>query len=123
MSVRRVYQKATRTPEQAAELAAVRAKYQQQKPSLEQALADNGYAKPVPLGTLVHLHGLLAQLRKERERQGLTLAEVAVRAKVAPAALSRLESGRNGNPTFKTVEKIAAALGLVVTCAIAIRGV
>ncbi|MBX9584054.1 MAG: helix-turn-helix transcriptional regulator [Gemmataceae bacterium] len=118
MSVRRVYQKAARTPGQAAELAAVRAKYQREKPSLEQALAENGYAEPVPLGALVELHHVLAQLRRERERQGLSLAEVAGRAGLDPAALSRLESGKNGNPTIATVSRVAAALGLVVTCAI-----
>jgi hypothetical protein len=50
MSVRRVYQKAQRNPEQLAELRAVRERYQREKPSPEEALAQSGHERLVPLG-------------------------------------------------------------------------
>jgi transcriptional regulator with XRE-family HTH domain len=45
----------------------------------------------------------MASLKKERERQGLTLKDVSERAEIDQAALSRLESGTNGNPTLDTL--------------------
>ena len=34
------------------------------------------------------------------------------------AALSRLETGKNANPTLETMNRIAAALGNTITCAL-----
>jgi DNA-binding XRE family transcriptional regulator len=116
MSARRVYQKASRSAAQKAELAALREKYQRQKPSLAQALSDNDVAEPVPLGELIQLHQVMAQLKSERMRQGLTSSDVARKAGIDSAALSRLESGRNSNPTMVTIYRIASALGKVVSC-------
>jgi DNA-binding XRE family transcriptional regulator len=47
----------------------------------------------------------------ERERQGLTLAEVADRMGIDSPALSRLETGKMLNPTLATMHKWAEALG------------
>jgi hypothetical protein len=116
MSVRRVYQKTERTAAEKAELAAVRAKYQRERPSLEQALAEGDHEQAVSLGELLQLHQILALLKSERERQHLTLAEVARRAKIDQAALSRLETGRNANPTIGTICRVAGALGKRVDC-------
>jgi DNA-binding XRE family transcriptional regulator len=116
MTVRRVYQKTTRSAARMAELAAVREKYQKQKPSLAQALSDSGFAEPVPLGELIQLHQVMAKLKSERMRQGLTSSDVAKKAGIDSAALSRLESGRNSNPTMVTIYRIASALGKVVSC-------
>ena len=116
MSVRRVYEKVERTAEQKAELAAVREKYQRERPSLKQALAEGGHERAVALGELLQLHQVLAMLKQERERQHLTLAEVATRAEIDQAALSRLENGHNSNPTIDTIYRIASALGKTVGC-------
>ena len=48
--------------------------------------------------------------------QRLTLKEVSVRAGIDQAALSRLETGMNGNPTLETLYRIAAALGKEIVC-------
>ncbi len=45
-----------------------------------------------------------------REYKEMTLAEVAERADMAPAALSRIENGRVENPHLRTLERIADAL-------------
>lgn len=53
-------------------------------------------------------------LKQERERQKLTLKEVSERSGIDEAALSRLENGRNTNPKFDTIYRIASALGKVL---------
>jgi DNA-binding phage protein len=53
----------------------------------------------------------LAELRAERERMGLSLADVAARSGLGRSALSRLENGLVPNPTLDTLDRYAAALG------------
>ena len=97
MSVRRVYEKVKRTAEQNAELATVREKYQRERPSLKQALAQSGHERAVTLGELLQLHQVLAMLKQERERQHLTLGEVASRAEIDQAALDRKSTRLNSS--------------------------
>jgi DNA-binding XRE family transcriptional regulator len=103
---------ANRTPERRAEIEAVREHYKD-RPSREE-LIRRGEIRPeraTPMSALAALHGTLAELKQLRESNGLTAAEVARRAKIAPAAMSRLESGRNANPTFETLARYARAIG------------
>ncbi len=55
---------------------------------------------------------LIAQFKTSRDRQALTLSEVADRMGVDPPALSRLETGKMLNPTLATLHKWATALGM-----------
>ena len=57
------------------------------------------------------LRRVLAALRAERERQGLSLADLNERTGIDRAALSRLENNEEGNPTISTLERYAAAVG------------
>lgn len=50
-------------------------------------------------------------LRRERERTGLSLSELAKRAGVAKSTLSHLESG-SGNPSVETLWALGVALGV-----------
>ena len=50
-------------------------------------------------------------LRRERERLGLSLADVAKLAGTDKAALSRLENGSKANPTVNTLARYVRALG------------
>src|SRR5262245_29628379 len=52
----------------------------------------------------------LADLKRLRSERGLSLADVTERSGLDRAAISRLESGKNPNPTFETVARYAAAL-------------
>ena len=52
---------------------------------------------------------IAASLRKERERHGISLAELARRANLAKSTLSQLEAGI-GNPSIETVWALAVAL-------------
>src|SRR3954452_3245440 len=58
-----------------------------------------------PLATIA------AALRRERERAGISLAELARRAGLAKSTLSQLEAG-NGNPSVETLWALAVALGV-----------
>jgi transcriptional regulator with XRE-family HTH domain len=49
--------------------------------------------------------------RELRERAGLNGVELAARSGVKSATISQLELGRVKNPTYRTVEALADALG------------
>ena len=54
---------------------------------------------------------VVAALRAERERKGLSLADMNERTGIDRAALSRLENNEEANPTINTLERYAAAVG------------
>jgi transcriptional regulator with XRE-family HTH domain len=54
---------------------------------------------------------IAASIRRERDRAGLSLTELAGRAGIAKSTLSQLESG-TGNPSVETLWAIAATLGI-----------
>ncbi|GGQ52829.1 helix-turn-helix domain-containing protein [Couchioplanes azureus] len=58
-----------------------------------------------PLATIA------AALRRERERAGISLAELARRAGLAKSTLSQLENG-SGNPSIETLWSLGVALGV-----------
>ncbi|MEM6471877.1 MAG: helix-turn-helix transcriptional regulator [Planctomycetota bacterium] len=57
------------------------------------------------------LRQVLSALRAERERQGLSLADIHERTGIDRAALSRLENNEEANPTLATLERYAEAVG------------
>lgn len=58
---------------------------------------------------------LFAQVARElaqaRQKQGLTQSDLAKRVGMAQADISKLESGQ-GNPSLKTLQRVAEGLGL-----------
>lgn len=63
-------------------------------------------------GSDVELIGLIAaSIRRERERCGLSMAELARRAGIAKSTLSQLESGA-GNPSVETLWALGVALNV-----------
>ncbi|MEO8495226.1 MAG: helix-turn-helix transcriptional regulator [Planctomycetota bacterium] len=56
----------------------------------------------------------IATLKSERERLGLSLADVEQRCGLKPSAISRLENDSQANPTFLTLQRYAAALNLTL---------
>jgi hypothetical protein len=116
--MKHVHRASPRTPKEAARLRAERERYQRERPSPEQLLAEGGHQDFVPLGELMVIHQVMASLKKERERQGLTLAALSKRSGIDQAALSKLETGTHGNPTLDTLYRIALALGKVIACAL-----
>jgi len=107
---RRTAPRVERTPGERAELRALRDRFQRERPTLEQILAAT-QTEAMPLGEYLRAHELLGALRRERERQRLTLAQLAERTGYDPAVLSRLFTGRQANTTLATLARIANALG------------
>lgn len=55
---------------------------------------------------------LAAALRTERQKAGLSLADLSTKTGLDRAAISRLENGVQDNPTIGTLGRYANALGL-----------
>ncbi len=59
----------------------------------------------------IPLRKVLLAMRAERERLGLSLADIYERTGIDRAALSRLENNEEANPTLTTLERYAEAVG------------
>ena len=55
--------------------------------------------------------GLAERLRDLREKQGLSMSEIARRARISKAYLSQLEHGESTQPSYDVLTRIAVALG------------
>jgi DNA-binding XRE family transcriptional regulator len=99
------------TPEQKAAVEARRAKRQTAQYQDELARDIAAYRQEyLPLGD-PELVDALAGLRRERERQGLSLTDMAERTGIDRATISKLETGKIPNPTIGTLRTYAKALG------------
>lgn len=107
----RVYRKIERTPAENAELHAIREKFQSEKPTNEQLVETGEYPPFMPHREYMDIQAILSALKQERQRQGLSLSDVEQKTGIDKAALSRLENGRQANPTFETIRRYAAGLG------------
>src|SRR3954471_8935469 len=100
-----------RTAEDLARYKAIRERFQQEKPSLEDLVSSGEYNEPLPMGEHLSIRQAVFALRKARERAGLSLADVAESTGIDKAALSRIETGQHPNPTVSTLCRYAQALG------------
>ncbi len=80
------------------------------KPSPSELLTSQELADAAPFYFV--LREYIRQLKEAREVAGLTLADVSARTGMAVEYLSRLETGAQTNPTWKTLGAYAKALGL-----------
>src|SRR5262245_64322370 len=71
--------------------------------------ANMAFEPGPPVGTSAPLAAIAAALRRERDRAGLSLTELARRAGIAKSTLSQLESG-TGNPSVETLWALGVAL-------------
>jgi DNA-binding phage protein len=112
MSLRRIKAK-PRTAEELADEERVRGLFRD-RPSV-QTLIERGEIDPERIMTGTAEESLLkglVELRQARQARGLSLSEVSRRSGIDLASLSRLEAGKNPNPTFETLSRYAEALGL-----------
>ena len=105
------------TEEDRARHRAIRDMFRDWHPSPEELIATGESANFDFHGEYRQLHPFVAEIKQTREAAGLTLAEVSRRCGIDQPALSRLENGRNKNPTLDTLWRYAAAVGrrLVLT--------
>src|SRR5262249_4380623 len=89
---------------------AIRQEFQHCPPqeALEAAGSHDG---PIKAGAYFQVRTLIRELKKMREAAGLTLAVVSKRTGMDQATLSRLENGRQPNPTVDTLWRYARAVG------------
>jgi transcriptional regulator with XRE-family HTH domain len=88
---------------------------------IEAASELAAFSDPSALGDHLDFAVFVASARKAREARGLTVSEVAQKMGVDHAAVSRLESGKQANPTVNTVMRYVEAIGLRVAWALAER--
>jgi ribosome-binding protein aMBF1 (putative translation factor) len=100
------------TAEQRAAVEARRATRRTSEYQEEVARDINAYQQEYPPVTDLDLVEALAGLRRERERQGLSLTEMAERTAIDRATISKLETGKLANPTIGTLRTYAKALGM-----------
>jgi ribosome-binding protein aMBF1 (putative translation factor) len=109
---RRRHRGADLTPEQRAALEEVRARHRTPGARAEAARVREAARKDFPpLTADEDLLALLASLRRERERQGLSLTDVSERTGMDRSMVSRLELGKIPNPTLATLRAYARSLG------------
>ncbi|HEV3082079.1 MAG TPA: helix-turn-helix transcriptional regulator [Gemmataceae bacterium] len=113
MKARRVFRASRKTAEERAREQALRAKLQKEKPAL-QDLIRTGECDPdavMTMGMYFDVQAALQALKRERERCGLSISDVAARSGLDRAVVSRLENGKQDNPTLATLMRYAAAVG------------
>lgn len=113
MKARRVFRANSQTAEERAREQAIRAKLQREKPSLDD-LVRAGACDPaavMTMGMFFDVQAALQALKAERQRCGLSIGVVAERSGLDRAVVSRLENGKQDNPTVATLMRYAAALG------------
>ncbi|MFO0930537.1 MAG: helix-turn-helix transcriptional regulator [Gemmataceae bacterium] len=111
-----VQRKTERTPEETARLRELRDWYQREKPSIADLEAQG--AEFATLGEVVLLRCLADELRKERERQGLTRERLAERLHLSAETLADVEAGTVGTLTLGRLSRIAHALGKQIACSL-----
>lgn len=96
-------------------LAAARVRAEQTRQQLGREPGPSALLTPQELADAapfyLALRDYIRQLKEAREAAGLTLADVSARSGMAVESLSRLETGAQTNPTWKTLGVYAAAVG------------
>jgi predicted transcriptional regulator len=113
MKAQRIFRANRKTAEERARERALREKLQKEKPSLED-LIRAGACDPdavMTMGMYFDVQKALQALKQERERSGLSIGDVAERSGLDRAVVSRLENGKQDNPTIATLMRYAAAVG------------
>jgi DNA-binding XRE family transcriptional regulator len=111
MESKRIHRQVERTPEEKQRLAEIRARFQSERPGLEDLLASGDATEVVSHAEYLDLLKMLAGLKRHREAQGLSLTAVAERSGMDRSAISRLENGQYLNPTVDTLYRYARAVG------------
>ena len=109
---RRLFRKRDQTPAQEAHEAAVRERFQRERPSLRDLLESGDGTDPLTQREYFELQvACRERLRPLREAAGLSLSDMAARTGMDRAAIQKLESGVHTNPTIGTINRYLHALG------------
>jgi transcriptional regulator with XRE-family HTH domain len=111
MKVTNVYRNHQRTPDQKAKEQEVREMFQDWKPGPEELLASGKWSGPIIVEGQQEFWKAIRQVRAFREAQGLTLKDISERCGIDVASLSKLENGKQPNPTLFTILHYVGAVG------------
>lgn len=111
MARKKVVRHTARSAEQIDRERGIREKFHADRPSLEALAASGEFTAPVKQGEYLALMEFAAQLKRVREEQNLSLADVSSRSGIDRSAISRLENGLVENLTLGTLIKVAKSLG------------
>ncbi len=100
--IKRVYRPLT--PEDRAKYRKIREQIEAEKPAINARIKAR-------LAELGRLDQVFLELKKVREQQGLSLADLKELTGMDRSLISRLETGRQENFTIDTVQRYAEALG------------
>src|SRR5205814_2417517 len=109
----RIFRASRKTAQERGRELALREKLQKEKPSLRD-LIRTGECDPdavMTMGMYFDVQEALQALKQQRERCGLSIGVVAERSGLDRAVVSRLENGKQENPTVATLMRYAAAIG------------
>jgi predicted transcriptional regulator len=113
MKAQRIFRASSKSAEERAREQTLREKLQKERPSLED-LVRTGACDPdavMTMGMYFDVQRALQALKQERLRYGLSIGDVAERSGLDRAVVSRLENGKQDNPTVATLMRYAAAVG------------
>ena len=113
MKARRIFRASRKTAEERVREQTLRDKLQKERPSLEY-LVRSGACDPdavMTMGMYFDIQSALQALKREREQSGSSIGDVAKRSGLDRAVVSRLENGKQDNPTVATLMRYAAAVG------------
>lgn len=113
MMARRIFRVNQKTPAERAREKTLRDRIQKEKPSLAD-LIRAGECDPdavMTMGMYFDIQRALQALKRERQRSGLSIGDVAEHSGLDRAVISRLENGKQDNPTVATLMRYAAAIG------------
>lgn len=113
MKAVRVFRPNQQSPDERAREKAIRDRLQETKPSLD-ALIQSGECDPdavMTMGMYFDFQRAIQGLKQDRKRSGISIVEVAEKSGLDRAVVSRLENGKQDNPTVSTLMRYAAAIG------------
>ncbi len=109
---RPVATKAELTLEQRAAFRAIREQAEIDRPGPDELIEQSDVEEFVSQGAFMELLAWVDAIRRERERKGLSLTDVAERSGLTRAMVSKMENGRNPNPTLDTLARYALAMDM-----------
>lgn len=113
MKAKRIFRANCKSTDDRSREQATREELQKRKPTLEDLIAT-GDCDPeavMTMGMYFEIQGALQALKRERQQSGLSISDVAKRSGLDRAMVSRLENGKQDNPTVATLMRYAAAMG------------
>lgn len=108
---KRVFGGLPRTADQKNREREVHERFLREQPTMESLVSSGEYSEPMRQADFWALRDALVALKKCREAAGISIAALAERTGIDRAALSRLESGTQDNPTINTLQRYAFGLG------------